>query len=216
MFRHIFLISARKRWILRHLLLTIKRPNLPSSEEQSKPLHFLSSSTRLFKLWMKPQMVVKKHSSSQPTSISSLFSFFKFCSPEFNDQTDSDFIINTLIFQLLNRNLSLETSHEYTNADADNFMEEVINVFTETEFDKSYENEISSKNNVFTPRWYFSGMQSQQLRSRTSKVRGPEIQKSRKAEIQKSNWHVMSQWAREPVSQCQLPKEPASKSQWTN
>ena len=44
---------------------------------------------------------------------------FKLFSPQVKDRSDSESLINTLLFHLLNQNHSLETSHEQKNTDAE-------------------------------------------------------------------------------------------------
>ena len=66
----------------------------------------------------------------------------KLLSPQFNDQTDSDSLINTIIFHLLSQNLSLGTFHAQKTSDAEKFKKEVLNIFTLTEFDFSLKTEF--------------------------------------------------------------------------
>ena len=148
MFRQTILIPASKQCILRHLPATIKPPKTRNSKRKFKFLHSASSSKRLFKLWGKPQMFVRKQFSTPSTFIGSTFFFLKYFSPQLKNQTDSDSIINTLIIRLLIRNPSKETFYEQNITDAEKFNDEVINVVTQTECDNSTEYEISP-NRIF-------------------------------------------------------------------
>ena len=115
---------------------------------QLKLLHFVSSSTRLFKLRRKPQMIVKKETFFNTTNFHRFHvHLFKLSSPELQHQTDSDSLINTMLIYLLSQFQSLDTFHEHKITDAENFIKEVTNVFTQTEFDKYTEIEVSIKDN---------------------------------------------------------------------
>ena len=54
-----------------------------------------------------------------------------------------------MIFHLLNGNLSLDTADEQKNSDAEIIQYEVINAFTQTDFNKSSETEAST-NHTFS------------------------------------------------------------------
>ena len=75
---------------------------------------------------------------------------------QFYDQIAFDCIINTLLHQLVNQNLSLDTLHEQNNTDAEKLKNEVNNIFTQTEFHNSSETEVSPKRNFLAPHECFS------------------------------------------------------------
>ena len=79
----------------------------------------------------------------------------KLFSPQLNDRSDSDSTISTLLSQFLNQNRSLDILHEPNVADAEKLKNEVVNVFTQTEFDKSSETEVSENHNFSATHGYF-------------------------------------------------------------
>ena len=52
------------------------------------------------------------------------------------DQIDSDSLVNTLFSRFPNQNYSLDIFHEHKNTDAEQYKNEVINVFTQAEIVK--------------------------------------------------------------------------------
>ena len=76
---------------------------------------------------------------------------FKRSSPQLNVQTNSDSAINTLLLHFLIQHLSLDTFHEQKNTDAEKLKNEVIKVFTQTDFDNSSDTEVSQKYNFLDP-----------------------------------------------------------------
>ena len=64
-------------------------------------------------------------------------SFIQLFSPQLNDQTDSDSIINTVFFHCLSQDDSRDMFFEHKNTDAEKFKNEVINIFIQTDFDNS-------------------------------------------------------------------------------
>ena len=103
MFRHTLLISTSNRCTHRHLLVTIKQPNFPVSEDNFKSPLFATSSARLFKLWMKDQMIVRTFFITTNCHRCH-FHFFKLFSPQLNDHIDSDSFSITLLIHLLIQN----------------------------------------------------------------------------------------------------------------
>ena len=74
---------------------------------------------------------------------------FKLISPQLNDQTDSDSIMNTLLLLVLHQNHSLN-AHEEEFTHAEKVTNEVINVFNQFEFDTSSGIEVLP-NHFFSP-----------------------------------------------------------------
>ena len=61
-----------------------------------------------------------------------------------NDQTDTDKLVNSKIYLLINQNQSQDTFHKQKISDAVNFKNESINVYIQTDFDSSTEAKISA------------------------------------------------------------------------
>ena len=70
------------------------------------------------------------------------------------------FIINYLLIHFYNQNQSLDTFHEQENTDAEKFKNEVINVFTQKEFDSYSKSEISTNHTFLAPHGYFSNLEN--------------------------------------------------------
>ena len=83
--------------------------------------------------------------------------FFKLFSPQSNAHTDFDSEIDTPLLLLLNQNLSLDTCDEHNKTDAEK-RNEVIFVFTQTEFDNSSATDVSANDIFLAPHGYFSNL----------------------------------------------------------
>ena len=79
----------------------------------------------------------------------------KLYSPHLIDQFDSDSMISTLLFHVINQFSSLDTFHEEINTDPGKFKNEVTNVFTRTDFNSSPETENSTNHRFNYPSWTF-------------------------------------------------------------
>ena len=85
---------------------------------------------------------------------------FEHFTPQLNDHSDSDFVIQTLPLHLLNRNHSLDTLNDQVNSHAEKLRNEVIGVFTQTEFENSSETEFSPKLKFLAHQRYLSSPQN--------------------------------------------------------
>ena len=85
---------------------------------------------------------------------------FKLFAPQLNDPTDSESIINTLLFHRLNKNYSPDTIHEQKINDAEKLKNEVIDVCTQTEFDNPYNTRVFPKHIFLAPQGYFKSSQN--------------------------------------------------------
>ena len=63
--------------------------------------------------------------------------------PQLNNPIDSDSNFNSLLLHLISQNRPLDTFYELNNTDAEKLKNEVIDVFTQTDFDNSSETEFS-------------------------------------------------------------------------
>ena len=113
------------------------------------------SSTTFFRLSRKPQMIVKKTFFN--TNIFHQFHnyLFKLFSPQLKDQIDFESLLNTLIIHLLNQSHSRDTFHEHKDTDVGKFKNEVVNIFTKTEFDNSSETQSSWNHTFLAPHGSF-------------------------------------------------------------
>ena len=67
----------------------------------------------------------------------------KSSSPQLNDQTDSDYLISTLLLHLINQDHSLYAFNDQNNTDAENLTKrDMINVSSQTELDTSSHTEV--------------------------------------------------------------------------
>ena len=85
---------------------------------------------------------------------------FKRFSPQTKDQIDSDSFISKTIFHILNQNHWLDTFHDIKIPIAENFKNEIINVFTETEFDNSSESGTSTNQTFLAPHGHFGNSEN--------------------------------------------------------
>ena len=145
MFTNIHLISTSKRCIQLPPAVTIKQPKLQSSETCS-----------IFCISSAPHRGSSKVLKDSPDDCDKTFfktstfhrfhvHLFKQCSPQLNDQTDTDFIMNILPLHLLKQNHSVDTFLEDNKTVSENLTKEVIFILTQTEFDKSTDTKLYPK-----------------------------------------------------------------------
>ena len=129
--------------------------------EETIPLRSTSfSSTRLFKLWRKLQMILKKKTFfTRSCSIDSTFIHSNSSLPKLLDQIDSYFQMNNLVIHLLIQIHSQDTFHEHKDIVAEKFQIEVIKVFTSTEVAKSTEIESFTNNTFSAPHEHFRNLE---------------------------------------------------------